>query len=302
MSGVNLKENRTLNFFTLAFGRYKMFALPYITAALHFNRGAFVEIITDNPQFLKKKHRKFIQKYYSNRCLIRGIPEQFSKWGHHKLLKSIRWFTIPKIKTKYTYIGDIDIIILDSNLHIGHVKHANEINKPYSNIVRTNGINMTGLHFVITKPYYQKMNQAYLNQVVQQVKLGKIRAKQLDERILCRMVKAKFGLPSSRSYRPGHGIHFSLHRAIMKWSGDGVLPPAFDELCKTDAWKEGMNSVFDERFKKVIRVYINSAIPLAKRDYELGNKINRKEYSSEKELKKWRKERTKIRSIRIKLQ
>jgi hypothetical protein len=172
-------KNPILNFYTFAFGRYKLFILPYITSALHNNKNAIAEVLVDNINFLNKKQRQFLHKYFPNRVFIRGIPKQFKNWKHGKRLKSIRWLTIPQQKAKYTYIGDVDILIFDSNLHVGHVNHCTKIKKPYSNIVRPNGINMTGLHFTITEPYYSVINQKYLNNLILQI--PKMSLKSLDD-------------------------------------------------------------------------------------------------------------------------
>jgi hypothetical protein len=266
-------KDAQLNFFTIAFDRYKLFALPYITAALFFNKDAVVELITDNVNYFDKRKRNFLNKYFRNRVRIRAIPKKFDKWRHKKQLKSIRWLEQPEIKTPYVYTGDIDIITLVSNIHLIHLDHAKKINKPYSNLVRRNGINMTGLHFIISDPYYKRMDSKYLGSIIHKINAKKIILKSLDERILCRMMKERFGLPVGHAFRPVHGLHLCLHHTIIKWAATGVCPPAFITLDASTPWKEGMQTVFDPRFKKVIQTYKTKALPLGKEDKLLEGKI-----------------------------
>jgi len=293
-------EDPQLNFFTLAFERYKLFALPYITAALFFNKKAVAEIITENTRYFTKPKMDFLRKHFPDRFLIRKIPKKFAKWKNGKFLKSIRWLEIPELKTPYVYTGDVDIIILESNIHIPHIEHAKKIGKPYSNLVRKNGINMTGLHFIISDPYYEKMSNTYLNKIISELKTKKVRLKSLDERLLCRMVKERFGLPEGHAFRPIHGLHLSLRHPIVKWAATGVCPPAFNVLIKSAPWIEGMKTVFDTRFKKVIHTYRNQARKLGKEDRALANKILSGKYSKV-EVCKLIDRRQVMRSIKISL-
>ena len=294
-------KNAQLNFFMLVFDRYKLFALPYITAALHHNEHAVIEMITDNPRYFNKPKMDFLNRHFPGRVTIRPIPGKFGGWKNKKLLKSVRWLDIPKTQTPYVYIGDVDILILDRNIHLQHLNHANKINKPYSNMVRRNGINMTGLHFVIRDPYYKQINEKYLNGIVQRLRTKKVNLKSLDERLLCRIVKEKLGLPKGNDFRPVHGIHLSLHHPIIKWASTGVCPPAFTKLVQTPAWSEGIRTVFDNRFKKVISTFQNHALKLGREDQALATKILSGKFSKD-EVQKFINRRQDIRTVKISLQ
>lgn len=119
-----------INFFTVAFGRYSLFLLPYISAALYMNKNSFAEILMDNPEYVKPRYRQFLNKYFKDRWRVSKIPAQFSKWNDLKRMKSIRWVAKPTVTAKYTYIGDIDILITDKELHKGHVRHSKLIKNP----------------------------------------------------------------------------------------------------------------------------------------------------------------------------
>lgn len=291
-----------INFFTVAFDRYKMFAIPYITAALSMNDKSFVELIVDNPRYFKQPQINFLNKYFRGRWLIREIPNQFKNWGDSKRRKSIRWVAQPQVKARYTYIGDVDIIITDKNLHERHVKHMSLIGKPYSNIVRPNGINMTGLHFVKTLEYYKNLKREnYLKKVIHAIEHKKIKGKALDERLLCRVVKETMGLPdhsiAGSIFRPIHGIHFSLRRPVFKWGGPGKKPANFVELESSEVWKAAYK-VFDPRFKQVLNAYDRISLRLAKKDREFANRILDVN-TSEEERTTLKQRRSKLRNIKF---
>lgn len=293
-----MKENYILNFFTVAFGRYKLFVVPYIAAALYNNPNAIAEVLVDDISFLTRPQRNFLNKYYKNRWSIRTFPERLQKWKNGKWKKSIRWLSIPETKTKYVYTGDIDIVILDKNIHEAHIKHSLKIQKPYSNIVRKNGINMTGLHFIVSDPYYKKINNKYIENIMSMIERSQLRPKSLDERLLCRMMKENFGLPDpKKQYRPGHGIHFSLRRPILKWGG-GRNRSRLNEMAERDFWKAGLR-IFDSRFLKILSVY-ETFEKWRVYDQELGVKIQSGTLSKNV-ICKLRKKRTKLRQIYIKL-
>jgi len=296
----DFKEKYCLNFFTTVFGRHRMFVLPYITSALLSNEKAIAEIIVDNPTMIRKVHRDFLNKYFEGRWCIRGIPKQFkNKWNHTKKMKSIRWLTIPTYRTAYTYIGDIDIIILDKDIHTGHIAHAQKMKKPYSNYVRPNGQNMTGLHFVITKPYYKVLNKAYMNKKINKIKNGSMLMKGLDERLLCRMVLPAFGGPTGVPYRPGHGMHLSLGRPIIKWSAGLNYPKIYDaNLRNHPVWVEGQQQVFDKRFMLCLKK-LDEAIKIKEEDTLLGIQIQKGNLRGEA-LIKAKKRRRNLRNRRIK--
>lgn len=108
--------------------------------------------------------------------------------------RSLRWFFYDPIlfQYEYIYIGDIDVFICQEteDLCKQHIKHADFLNLPYSNCLRSEKINvkkdtksiikgiikfgtrdvikalkekevslerLTGLHFIKTKEYYEKV-------------------------------------------------------------------------------------------------------------------------------------------------
>lgn len=291
-----------LNFFTTAFGRYKLFVLPYISAALYNNPRSFAEVLVDDTGFLRNKHINFLNKHFEGRWKIRNFPNKFSKWKNDKFKKSIRWLAHPSVKTDYVYTGDIDIVILRKNIHEGHLKHIEKINKPYSNAVRPNGINMTGLHFIVSNPYYEKLDVTYMNSIIDKISSGKLRPKSLDERLLCRMMKENFGLPNPAfPYRPGHGVHLSLRRTVIKWGGGKNLE-TLNKMSEEAFWKAGLK-VFDPRFLKILKMYKKSE-KWRKYDKELGNRIQtgiRSGEMSEEKVEKLRSYRRKLRQVKIRL-
>ena len=279
-----------LNVFTIATGKYKRFVLPYITSVLWHNKNAFTEIWVDDPLMFTSKQRNFLNRYFPNRWDISKISTKFKNFKGSKAIKSIRFLARPFFKAKYTYIGDVDFIILDSRIAKVHAKHANFINKPYSNIVRPVSKKctvrkMTGLHFVCTAPYYAefKKNKAYINSVIERIENNPYRRK-LDEELLYTLVQKLHGLPDYKELakitphakarpawnnawvRPGHGLHTSPGRRPFGKPGWGIIPynEAIKTFWKTEVWQQGLK-VFGDAYHVYVLRKILDAQALAKK-------------------------------------
>lgn len=231
-------KSYNLNFYTVAFGPHLIFVLPYIVSALYHNNTAIAETVVGNTEILTKRAKEYLNYYFKGRWLVRQLSNRFESWRLPQK-KSIRWITVPRIKTLYTYIGDIDILVLDKEIYKVHVEHANEIGLPYSNIVRSTGLKLTGLHFVITKPYYSKLNRKYRMKIIKKIEQNKF-AKRLDERLLYIMVKQQIGVEGARGIRPVHGIHMSLNRGLVGWGVTLDRYNRYQDFSKTEVWKEGL--------------------------------------------------------------
>jgi hypothetical protein len=261
-----------LNFLTVATGRYRSFVFPYIISALWHNKTATAEILVNDLKFLRKEHKAFLNRYFDDRWAVRLIAPGVRGWKTGKHNKSIRWLSIPRIEAEYTYIGDIDILILESNIEKGHALHAEFLKKPYSNVVRNHKTDkkMTGLHFVETSKYFSKVDGRYLSRLIKQIKLGKIPYRLLDECLLYRIVKDNFGLPDRTdvylktkegkpkgweriNFRPIHGIHLSLGRIkkISGWSVTDSRLKNYNRFKEQPVWKEGLK-LFDARYLKLL--------------------------------------------------
>lgn len=261
-----------INFFTVATGRYKIFILPYIISSLYHNNNSTIELLVDDINFISKNVKGFLNDAFKDRWIVKPIPNIFSTWlSKTKKVKSIRWLYFPNQYADYTYIGDIDILMLDRNIVDMHKKHAEYINKPYSNIVRNHPTKkkMTGLHFVHTSPYYGKLNKNIISKYVSNITTDKISNRYLDECLLYSIVKRFFGFPTIQSsgekpwekvvFRPVHGIHVSFGRRLIGWGITSTLLDSFNVFCKTDVWKIG-SGFFDPMYVKALNTFQKSYI------------------------------------------
>lgn len=120
-----------------------------------------------------------------------------------------RFFEVPKVKSKYTYICDIDIMLLEEILP-NYLSNWPK-NLPYSNILRSDTNRLTGVILTITEQFF---NDKYTEC---QKKLYESNNPNNDEHILKMMCEAVHGLPPKNfSYRPILGIHFSPNRGENK--------------------------------------------------------------------------------------
>jgi hypothetical protein len=197
-----------INFLASAIGKiYEDMIPPYIFFALTTNKGAVVEVVVEDSNRFSKTYEKELDVIRS----LRGdhfIIRNFSRPITYHTPNTYRFFEVPTIKAKYTYICDVDIMLLESivdkYLDIWPSSSFGKI--PYNNIIRKNETKLTGVHFVITDEYYTnelKKNQdvLYNSPIVQ------------DEIVLYNLCAMTFGLPDLEyTYRPILGIHFSPNR------------------------------------------------------------------------------------------
>jgi hypothetical protein len=191
---------------------YEDFLIPFTFFALINNDNSYVEIIV-----LNKK--KFILNYKSEIETLKKINNNFLirepqyKLNNH-INNTYRFFEKPTINSSYTYICDIDVMILDNILPKFKKNWTN--NLCYNNIIRNyncskKDMRLTGCHLVETKKYYTtnflKIQEKYYN----------LNKRINDEVILKNMCEKIHGLPDSNfKFRPIYGIHFSPNRGNNK--------------------------------------------------------------------------------------
>ena len=133
-------------------------------------------------------------------------------------LKAARWL-IPQEEVsdfEYVYIGDVDFIICreDPDIRARHVGHCRQNDLPYSNAVRVKDPpvrRLSGLHFIIVKPYYEKMASA-MAEMRERILSGAFSDAPIvgNEFLLYEMVDRGIGRFPSLFYRPGHGLHLGV--------------------------------------------------------------------------------------------
>ena len=147
-------------FFTVALGPYELFVLPYITSVLAHNEDARVEICVQDAGRFSNTNAKAMSVlagfFGEDRFLIRDVTTTGAPPS------SVRFLETPTVMTEFTYIGDIDILILEPVSEI-HVKRMSRQGLPYSNMLRPGRHALSGLHFTRSDAYYPVMPPEHTN-------------------------------------------------------------------------------------------------------------------------------------------
>ena len=189
--------------------QYQKFLIPFALFVLFHHQGACVEMIVDTPKLFNNQHAEELQllrNIFGQQCVYVSKNQHCNPKFHAGVS---RFLHIPVNKRKYTYIGDVDIIILENILPF-HLNMLEKYKLPYSNIVRRSTRRLTGLHFVETKKYYTEQFKKVAKETTKQ-KRGKG-----DERILYGICQRLHGIISTSdpAERPDHGIHMSPNRGM----------------------------------------------------------------------------------------
>ena len=188
-----------ITFFTFADLKYHVFAAIYPVFALATNQDSCVEICLSEYELFRERYRNIMEFYNSNypgRVLYRDIEVR------GVFPNSVRFLVEPKIVSRYVYIGDIDILLLESDIREHHTAFMKKYNSDFSNILR-NERQLTGLHFIEHKKMYPV-----------KIPYGTDLYRTNDEVLLCSIMREKqlrfppLGIPMSE--RKIHGLHVSL--------------------------------------------------------------------------------------------
>jgi hypothetical protein len=187
---------------------------------------------TDDILFLlvaTKNHKRFIptfiyfaKKYHPNahfEIYTDGYTDQFNEANVdfyilpgelRKTPNGARFFLRPFVKKKYTYIGDIDIMLKENIIQF-HIDKMKKTGLYFDNQSRVGKEALSGLHFVKTFEYYHHVEKAQKKFVD---KIG------LDEHYLYLICSSIWDISPIISKnieefskgRPIHGIHLSMNR------------------------------------------------------------------------------------------
>ena len=163
--------------------------------------GVNMKKLSDNEekalQYLRKKYpQSKIQIDYNL-----FIKNKSGTFYNNKLYAtgSIRFVTQPRIKNKYVYITDVDILVFVNNFYLELIDDMKRRKNCYSNIQRINTLRLTGLHFI-------KYNSYYPTPVLNNTNM-------IDENLLYNMMESKgIRIDNDTQYRPVFGIHLSPSR------------------------------------------------------------------------------------------
>lgn len=231
-------------FFTAANAAYEPFVLPYIAGVLAHNANAFVEVCVEDPAGFGQRNRPALERLRGDFGTAFELREaDFSVPPNH-----VRFMEEPRHRAPYTYIGDIDILVLDDVAPI-HLRQMQATGLPYDNIVRPSGQRLSGLHFTRTEAHYP------LGELAKNPdRLG-------DEFLLYRQVAARHPLPDpANKFRPLHGWHLTPNRQPrprnIGWGFRLDLPQQayFDSYMKlraSERW-QGLLPFFDRRYRMLL--------------------------------------------------
>lgn len=263
---------------TYVFGAYSKYIPYYVYSVLKSYPDYYVKIFIDKElNFLEKKCMDLIRHDLSDNFSI--CENSFQDYdflnempicGGGKII--LRWL-IPEEEFDgfdYIYIGDVDFFIIreDPTLLESHINHCRETQLPFSNKIRLmpdsydRSDRLTGLHFIIKEPYYEKIGP-YISSYLEHKErlLESVSGIDNDEQFLYHLVEQGFDLDKLLDYddfRPHHGIHLGITRVR------GVTPSkALEKLNQAamvesfqldEARKSLFNCLNDDVFQQILLI------------------------------------------------
>jgi len=245
----------SLCFYTVATKEYNQFVVPFIASSLWSNPEASVSLLVED----RDRFNEVLNHFPLGKVSIDLIPRRFHYWSP-KMAGAIRFVTRPRIYEQYTYIADVDIMVMEAILD-DHIKHMKVINKCYSNIVREGQRRLSGLHFGKTDRWYDRLSSIQMEAYSRLIDTDLIKN---DEQLLYKITQDLFGLPGKgevirgipRQWRPSHGIHMSLNRTIdgnPSWVITPLRSKQFARMTRSDIWKQ-MEKLMEPGYLKKIQM------------------------------------------------
>ncbi len=234
---INMKNN--LCFCSFVFGDYIKYIPYYIHSINEAYPDEYIKIFVQDEENTNVTALTTTMKNHTIMWDYKIDINFYNNYEKRSNFKFLRWLLpYDEFKEyKYVYFSDIDMYILKEtpSLKDMHIKHMETIGLPYSNAIRINkktqDTRLTGLHFVETKPYFDKVNDLILKYKTNEVLLNNVlkslsddiwikeNRKISDEYFLYHIVKETIGFGdksfiqgSKNFYRPHHGIHLGFLR------------------------------------------------------------------------------------------
>ena len=217
-----------LGFLASGVGRfYEDMLVPFTFFALRSNPHSFVEIIVRDParfEAIYSEELVAIREAVGTSFLIRKFQNE--KNHHHPSV--YRYFEVPEVRGRFTYIIDVDIMLLEDVLPY-YLSNWPDKAIPYNNAIRKNSTRMSGVHFVETERYYtpkliQRQQELYSTQKYMYGGSG-------NETYLYDLCEHSHGLVSeSCRWRPILGVHFSPNRGPGRVMKSFTIPSYYDEF------------------------------------------------------------------------
>ena len=193
---------------------YEDFLAPFTLFTLVHTPNSFIEIIVEDKAEFEKKYETQMTAVAeivgTSQFLVRNFQHEFNH--HHPSV--YRYFEVPEVRGKYTYIIDVDIMLLEDILP-HYLANWPDPSLPYNNAIRKRDKRLTGVHFMETEKYFtpkllQRQQELYREKNYRYGGPG-------NERHLYDLCATAHGLvDKSFRWRPLFGIHFSPHRGRSK--------------------------------------------------------------------------------------
>jgi hypothetical protein len=228
-----------------------MFVLPYIFSHLYFNKDAFVEIYVRSNNF-DCEAINLLYDMFESSFTIKNLP--FDVRERKMPESAFRFIMEPEVKLEYTYIGDVDILCLLSNIAESEGKKISEHGGIFINRIRPSSKRLTGLHCVKTNPYYD---------MTRNIRESIICNSGSDEMMLYQIVdEAIGGLDQYKNdSMPDQGFHLSLNREPLYNPNFPNIPPwnlctkemrnIYLEMKKSNEWSK-IYPYFDPKYKDML--------------------------------------------------
>jgi len=233
--------------------KYSNFIVPYVYfSSLHNEDVVYEFLLTEEIGEEKREAIKNISSILDRNIILRDFRDGISP------LK-LRFIEKPISKCEYTYIGDIDIFILEDIVPF-HEKMMEENKLCYDNYVRPNNKDfMSGLHFC-NEEYFKATENA-------RKKYSK--KEMFNEKMLFEICKES-GLRLLQTHtpeefiekRPVHGIHVSLNRKPfvekgMEFGYEEKFKEKFIDATNSNLFNEKIKPLFTDFFLRIYNKIID---------------------------------------------
>lgn len=247
----------SLLFYTAADSSYEHLIPTYIYFALKNNTSSYAEVGVENANKYKKKNEKTIEvlrDLFGKRFRLTTVN------FNNVLSPAVRWVTTPTLvdRCDHVYIGDIDVLIFDSNVEEQHIRNMTENDAPFSNVIRKKSIEgdrkyrLSGLHFAPTDVQYPLPDLSdipYHTYGKEADKLDRVGGSG-DEHVLYKIMKKKgYMVPSNINFRPIHGIHMRTGSYPFGSTRDHSAPNSSFDKISTNEQKKAWSGIELERYR-----------------------------------------------------
>lgn len=249
--------NHKLCFLNSCDAKYAEFIISFVYFSSLFNKGAAYEFlltekISDDLNERIKKLAELLNVDISLRHM-KGNPAY------------IRFIEEPSKHYDYTYIGDIDILILEDILPF-HLEQIKKHNAVYDNVRRIGVDRMSGLQFCLDKYFDLTRNARSRSKTIQCYSNDEVMLYHLIQESGL-SIRCPASVSSFLATRPIHGIHVSLNRApfrsdTMNFGCERKFAVAFLEIIDRDEFKDAVKPLFSTWMSDIF----NKVLPLIEKE------------------------------------